>query len=67
MKNLKRLGVAVTLMFVLAVTVFAGETSTPPCANPGEVNAPPCAAARRTELSVSDVALSLIQSLLSLF
>lgn len=47
MKNLKRLGVSVTLMFILAVAVFAGETNAPPCAppDPGETNAPPCAAA----------------------
>jgi hypothetical protein len=48
MKNLKRLGVSVTLMFVLAVVAFAGETSAPPCAppDPGETSAPPCAAAQ---------------------
>ena len=47
MKNLKRLGVSVTLMFVLAVVAFAGETQSPPCA-PGETQSPPCAAAQMT-------------------
>jgi hypothetical protein len=48
MKNLKRLGISVTLMFVLAVAAFAGETNTPPCAppDPGETNTPPCAVAQ---------------------
>ncbi len=45
MKNLKRLGVSVTLMCVLACAALAGETNAPPCAAPGETNAPPCAAA----------------------
>jgi hypothetical protein len=47
MKNLKRLGVSATLMFVLAVVAFAGEIQSPPCAppEPGETSAPPCAAA----------------------
>ena len=44
MKNLKRLGAAVTLAFVLAGTALAGETSSPPC-TPGEVNTPPCGSA----------------------
>ena len=48
MKNLKRLGVSVTLMLVLAVAVLAGETNAPPCAAPGETNAPPCAVAQLT-------------------
>jgi hypothetical protein len=47
MKNLKRLGVSATLMFVLSVVAFAGETQSPPCAppEPGETQSPPCAAA----------------------
>lgn len=50
MKNLKRLGASVTLMFVLAVAAFAGETGSPPCAppEPGQVGTPPCAAASMT-------------------
>jgi hypothetical protein len=66
MKSLKRLGVSFTLIAVLSMATFAGETNAPPCA-PGEIPSPPCAAARRSEFSVSDVALSLIQSVLSLF
>ena len=48
MKNLKRLGAAVALTFVLGVSVFAGDISTPPCAPPdlGEMSTPPCAAAQ---------------------
>ncbi len=48
MKNLKRLGVSATLMFVLSVVAFAGETQSPPCAppEPGETQSPPCAAAQ---------------------
>jgi len=89
MKNLKRLSASVTLMFVLAVAAFAGETNTPPCAppEPGQVGTPPCAAASMTpgdslapgetnappasnagtEFSITDVAINLLQSVLSLF
>jgi len=47
MKNLKRLSAAVVLTFVLSLSAFAGEISTPPCAppDPGETHGPPCAAA----------------------
>ena len=50
MKNLKRLGVSATLMFVLSVVAFAGETQSPPCAppEPGETQSPPCAVAQLT-------------------
>ena len=50
MKNLKRLGLSVTLMSVLAAAAFAGETNSPPCAppDPGETSSPPCAAAPMT-------------------
>lgn len=41
MNHLKRLGLAFTLMSVLALTAFAGETEGPPCV-PGETLAPPC-------------------------
>lgn len=44
MKNLRKLGVALVLTAVLAVSAFAGEIQTPPCA-PGEIQTPPCAAA----------------------
>ena len=43
MKSLKLLGVSVTLLCVLAMTSFAGETDSPPCAAPGSTNSPPCA------------------------
>ncbi|MDX6446111.1 MAG: hypothetical protein QOH71_3185 [Blastocatellia bacterium] len=48
MKNLKRLGVALALTFVLGVSAFAGEVNSPPCAtpDPGEISTPPCAAAQ---------------------
>jgi hypothetical protein len=50
MKNLKRLGVSATLMFVLSVVAFAGATQSPPCAppEPGETQSPPCAVAQLT-------------------
>ena len=86
MKNLKRLGLSVTLLCVLSLTTLAGETNSPPCA-PGETNSPPCAAAQLTPddsvapgqtntppasntavpPSVTEVALDLLQSVLSLF
>ena len=89
MKNLKRLGVSATLMFVLSVVAFAGETQSPPCAppEPGETQSPPCAVAQLTRddslapgetsstpasnaggaSSVTEAALDLLQSVLSLF
>jgi len=45
MKYLKRLAAALVLTFVLSLSAFAGEISTPPCA-PGEIQTPPCAAAQ---------------------
>lgn len=56
MKNLKRLSVSFTLMCVLTVGTFAGETSSPPCAPPapGETSSPPCATAQMiTDYSVA--------------
>jgi hypothetical protein len=47
MKNLKRVGLSVLLLCVMAMTALAGETNSPPCA-PGETNSPPCAAAQNT-------------------
>jgi hypothetical protein len=46
MKNLKRLGAALVLTFVLGLSAFAGEVETPPCAppDPGILDTPPCAA-----------------------
>jgi hypothetical protein len=45
MKNLKRLGLSLTLISILAVAAFAGETPGGPCAppEPGQTNTPPCA------------------------
>jgi hypothetical protein len=44
MTYLKRLALSFTLMSVLAIAAFAGETSTPPCA-PGQTDTPPCSQA----------------------
>jgi hypothetical protein len=79
MKNLKMLGISLTLVCVLAAAAFAGEVNSPPCA-PGEVNSPPCAVAQITPedsvvpgetsappASVSEVAVVLLQSVLLLF
>lgn len=54
MKNLKRLGLSFTLMSVLAVAAFAGETNSPPCAppEPGQLETPPCA----TQMAFDDPA-----------
>jgi hypothetical protein len=45
MKKLRKLGAAVILSSVLALSAFAGEMPTPPCAPPvpGEMPTPPCA------------------------
>ena len=47
MRNLKLLGISVTLLCALSMTAFAGETTSPPCA-PGETISPPCASAQVT-------------------
>lgn len=47
MKNLKLLGISVTLLGVLSMTAFAGDTSSPPCV-PGDTSSPPCAMAQIT-------------------
>ena len=49
MKNLRRLGAAAVLTFVLGLSTLAGEVETPPCA-PGEVETPPCA----TQMGLDD-------------
>jgi hypothetical protein len=83
MKNLKRLGVSVTLLCVLSLTTLAGDTNSPPCA-PSDTNSPPCAMAQITPdpesaetvapastsgsaYSVSKVGVDLLQSVLLLF
>ena len=50
MKNLKLLGISVTLLCVLSMTASAGDTNSPPCAppDPGATNSPPCAMAQIT-------------------
>jgi len=48
MKNLRRLGISVTLLCVLSITAFAGDTTSPPCA-PGDTTSPPCVAAQVTD------------------
>jgi hypothetical protein len=47
MKNLRKLGAAVALTCALGLSVFAGQTDTPPCAppEPGQIDTPPCTAA----------------------
>ena len=46
MKNLKLLGISVTLLCVLSMTAFADDTSSS-CA-PGSTNSPPCAMSQVT-------------------
>ena len=41
MKSLRRLALSLTLMLVLSVAAFGGETNSPPCV-PGETASPPC-------------------------
>ena len=44
MKTLRMFSTAVLLMFVLTISVPAGEIQTPPCApGTGEIQTPPCA------------------------
>ena len=47
MKDLRKLGAAVVLTFALALSAFAGQIPTPPCAAPapGQIETPPCSAA----------------------
>ncbi len=78
MKNLRRLGAAVVLTFVLGLSVLAGDIPTPPCA-PGDIPTPPCAAGKTLTFgappvsnaadiySFAEVALNVLQSVLSLF
>jgi hypothetical protein len=47
MRTLRLLGISVTLLCVLSITAFAGDTNSPPCSpDPGATNSPPCAAAQ---------------------
>jgi hypothetical protein len=52
MTTLKELGLSFTLICVLMVTAFAGETSAPPCA-PGETSGPPCTSQAVTDGSTN--------------
>ena len=52
MKKLKGLALSVTLMSVLAVAAFGGETSSPPCA-PGQTETPPCSSQSVTDGSTT--------------
>jgi hypothetical protein len=47
MKNLRRLGLVVSLTLLVALSAFADETQPPPC-DPGETHGPPCATAQLT-------------------
>ena len=47
MNSLKKLFVALSLICLLAVSAFAGETDAPPCV-PGETPTPPCSSAPLT-------------------
>ena len=47
MKSLKRLYVATTLALAIAVSAFAGEIPSPPCApDAGSTSLPPCSVAQ---------------------
>ena len=41
MKNFRRLCFAIVLAVAFCVPTFAGETSTPPCTDPGQTDTPP--------------------------
>jgi hypothetical protein len=45
MKAVQKLGATVVLTFLLALSAFAGQIETPPCAAPvpGQIETPPCA------------------------
>ena len=49
MTNFRKLCSAFVLTLVLALSALAGETSAPPCPDPGESNGPPCVAAGETQ------------------
>jgi hypothetical protein len=48
MKNLKRIGLYIALICVLATAAFAGDPNSPPCTDPGITNTPPCVSAPAT-------------------
>ena len=52
MNQLRRLALVISISTVLAGTALAGETSSPPCfnpGNPGETSSPPCSSQRDTD------------------
>ena len=81
MTQLRRLTLVITLTTILAGTALAGETSSPPCANPGETSSPPCSTvilvedgvtettsvATEVELFFLEAATDVIKSLLTVF
>ena len=82
MSHLRRFGLAISLTVVLAGAAIAGETNTPPCANPGETNTPPCTTSElitdetseasysvssEVETMVFEAASYAVESLLTLF
>jgi hypothetical protein len=60
MKNLKRFCVAIALTLTIALSAFAGEIPSPPCAppDPGEIPSPPCSGTQ----NVSDDATAQTQA-----
>lgn len=78
MKILRKLSVSITLVLLIAMVAFAGETSSPPCV-PGETSSPPCSspmAAGNVEdsdtnadvaSSITEVAQLVVESVLPLF
>ena len=48
MDCLKRITLSFTVMSMLTVATFAGETNSPPCA-PGETSTPPCSSQSITD------------------
>ena len=80
MKNLQKLGAAFVLMCALGLTTFAGEIDTPPhaSADPGQIDTPPSAITQAStpgqtdtppsgELSLTEIASSVLLSMVSLF
>jgi hypothetical protein len=61
MKNLKRFCVAIALTLTIALSAFAGEIPSPPCAppDPGEIPSPPCSVTQ----NVSDDATAQAQAI----
>jgi len=54
MNSLRRLTLAVCLAIATAGAVFAGETNTPPCPNPGESSTPPRTSTQQITDQVSE-------------